>query len=130
MSSSRIAVLLALPACALLLAARAPAPDASFSIVLTRTDAGWSAECTAGCDWRRLAVACDQDCPVLIDAAGVTTKVRETTTPERFGFIVGPGEHRLWTFRSLGGTAWTTLSWRCGPTPCHVVISDAGINPR
>lgn len=124
-----IAVTGALSLAALLLGARSDNPAGAFDITLTRTASGWSATCDTGCDWTEIAVSCVRDCRVLIDAAGVTTKVSATETTERFGFIVGRGTDQKWTAQSLGGTLWKSIGWTCMTDRCRARIDDSGVTP-
>lgn len=99
---------------------------ATFEITLERSGEGWNAYCASGCEWTDLAVTCQNDCRVLIDANGVTINPEEPATARSFGFVVS-GSGRNWQAESVTGTAWTKVGWGCRPFSCRVRLDEAGV---
>lgn len=108
------------------MAARPSSPLPHFQVTVENSAKGWLARCDTGCAWKELSVACGDDCRVRIDASGVTANSTEEWTKSTFGFVLSRSEKGGQAV-SLGGTGWTTLSWKCAAAVCRARIDESGV---
>jgi hypothetical protein len=104
-----------------------PHADA-FRIVLEATPTGWSAQCEAGCQWRGASFGCATACGAIVDANGLVTLATPRPDSSGFSFVVERAANNGARAYSRGGTAWKTLSWECGASPCRVRIDASGVS--
>jgi hypothetical protein len=101
---------------------------AHFEFTLERTASGFAAQCSVGCEWERVAIACPADCRILLDASGVSYAA---VPREVRGFVIllQPTDAG-WQARSYGETAWRTLGWGCESRWCRARVDERGVAGR
>ena len=122
----RVAGALAILSLGVLMAATPAERVAHFRVILERHGSGWLAQCDSGCAWTKLSITCNNNCRVLIDAAGAIAQPQQARTDATFGFVLS-GSGRGWEAKSLAGTAWTKVGWQCPWSPCRVRIDESGV---
>ncbi|HEY4101199.1 MAG TPA: hypothetical protein VGM20_10010 [Gemmatimonadales bacterium] len=107
---------------------RAAAP-AHFTIILEHSAATWSAECMTGCStpWKAsFTCASARSCGARVDALGIITLDNHRALDPKFSFTLHGTPDGI-TAKRLNGTAWRTLEWGCGFTPCRARITELDV---
>jgi hypothetical protein len=119
---------------ALLLSVGAAAPAskrdlAHFSVLIERSDSGWSAECQAGCAARwKASFTCAnaRHCGARVDALGIITLANDRRLDPKFSFTLEGVVDGIRASHS-NGTEWVTLMWGCGQAPCRARMTELGV---
>lgn len=110
-------------------AARPIASAPAFRITLEHSEKGWTAQCDSGCSWSTLSASCANDCPLVIDANGVSRDLDEKRSAASFGFILRRNA-KGWQANALVGTMWEEVSWGCGEAAvCRARLTPEGVTP-
>lgn len=111
------------------LSAAAPAPSASFSLILERDGTEWSATCESGCAWESLTSSGWRllGTSVVIDSRGVAGWLGSPHKDALFAFKVSADGDNAWKAKGLKGTAWTKLKYGCENGPCRARVTQAGV---
>ena len=99
----------------------------SFSMTIERTDNGITAQCTRGCRWTSVTADC-AGCVHRIDATGIGPASKVEDPEVVFAFNLQEIKGKL-VATSIKGTAWTKLSWSCGPALCSARLDETGVSP-
>ena len=118
----------------LLLSVGAAAPAsktdlAHFSVILERSDSGWSAECETGCagKWKAsFTCAKARSCGARVDALGIITLANDRRLDPKFSFTLEGVVDGITASHSKG-TEWITLMWGCGKAPCRARMTGVGV---
>jgi hypothetical protein len=102
-------------------------PLASFSMVVTAIPNGWAVRCDTGCQWRAASFKCANACDANVDANGLVTVSTPRIEPTAFSFRLAHTNSGVLA-KSQIGTAWKTLTWRCGAEACRVRIDAQGVS--
>jgi hypothetical protein len=102
-------------------------PLASFSMVVTAIPNGWAVRCDSGCQWRAASFKCADSCEANVDANGLVTVSTPRTEPTAFSFRLAHTSNGV-RAKSQIGTAWKTLTWRCGAQACRARIDPQGVS--
>jgi hypothetical protein len=102
----------------------AAVPEQHFSILLQRSDTGWTAHCEVGCHWIDLSFHC-VSCEWRLDADGVSNYDLNRSS-SGFAFVLSD-EHNGWSARGLRGVRWLKLSWSCGTAVCRGRVDETGV---
>jgi len=103
-----------------------PAAPANFSVLITATPTGWAARCDSGCHWKEVSFSCPNACPAIVDANGLVTLASPRPDPTPFSIVLHHDRYGA-KAESRAGTAWSTLSWDCGESPCQVRVDAFGV---
>ena len=111
------------------LSAAAPAPSASFSLILERDGTEWRAKCESGCAWESLMSSRWRllGTTVVIDSRGVAGLLGSPHDDATFAFKVSADGENGWKADGLKGTAWTKLTYGCEDSPCRARITEKGV---
>jgi hypothetical protein len=111
------------------LSAAAPAPSASFSLILERDGTEWSATCESGCDWATVGSKRPRifGTSIVIDSYGVAGLLGSPHDDASFAFKVSGDGDNGWKAEGLKGTAWTKLTYGCEDGPCRARVTQAGV---
>ena len=110
-------------------AAPRPKDPVHFSVILERSDSGWSAECQAGCAGRwKASFTCakPRQCGARVDARGIITLANDRRLDPAFSFTVEGGVDGITASHPVG-TEWVSLGWGCGHAPCRARITELGV---
>ena len=109
--------------------AAAPTGPTHFSLTLVRDGSTWTATCEAGCAWKALGAHKPRllGSSIVVDNTGVQLWGAPHDSTVTFAFRVSADGATGWRATSLGGTAWTALTFQCQRMPCRARITEAGV---